>query len=70
MGNRDSMQYHWNRFGGLFFLTTDLFTPNIDKALDELAHHVASFPPSKTCLKGLCLTFNCCIGLDATFRQQ
>ena len=27
----------------LFFLTTDLFTPNIDKALDELAHHAVSY---------------------------
>ena len=41
----------------LFFLTTDLFTPDIDKALDELAHHVASFLQSRTCLKGLCRDF-------------
>ncbi|WP_446906013.1 formate/nitrite transporter family protein [Acinetobacter baumannii] len=37
----------------LFFLTTDLFTPNIDKALDELAHHVASFSAIQNLLKGV-----------------
>ncbi|WP_447573976.1 formate/nitrite transporter family protein [Acinetobacter baumannii] len=37
----------------LFFLTTDLFTPNIDKALDELAHHVASFSATQNLLKGV-----------------
>lgn len=37
----------------LFFLTTDLFTPNIDKALDELAHHVASFSSIQNLLKGV-----------------
>lgn len=37
----------------LFFLTTDLFTPNIDKALDELAHHVASFSAAQNLLKGV-----------------
>ncbi|ENV27935.1 formate/nitrite transporter family protein [Acinetobacter baumannii] len=37
----------------LFFLTTDLFTPNIDKALDELAHHVASFSTPQNLLKGV-----------------
>ncbi|MDH2524342.1 formate/nitrite transporter family protein [Acinetobacter baumannii] len=37
----------------LFFLTTDLFTPNIDKALDELAHHVASFSAIENLLKGV-----------------
>ncbi len=37
----------------LFFLTTDLFTPNIDKALDELAHHVASFTATQNLLKGV-----------------
>ncbi|ANC37123.1 TPA: formate/nitrite transporter family protein [Acinetobacter baumannii] len=37
----------------LFFLTTDLFTPNIDKALDELAHHVASFSATQNLLKGI-----------------
>ncbi|HBM1757961.1 TPA: formate/nitrite transporter family protein [Acinetobacter baumannii] len=37
----------------LFFLTTDLFTPNIDKALDELAHHVASFSTTQNLLKGV-----------------
>ncbi|HFG6981146.1 formate/nitrite transporter family protein [Acinetobacter baumannii] len=37
----------------LFFLTTDLFTPNIDKALDELAHHVASFSAIQNLLKGI-----------------
>ncbi|MDC5404396.1 formate/nitrite transporter family protein [Acinetobacter baumannii] len=37
----------------LFFLTTDLFTPNIDKALDELAHHVGSFSATQNLLKGV-----------------
>ncbi|ELW77632.1 MULTISPECIES: formate/nitrite transporter family protein [Acinetobacter] len=37
----------------LFFLTTDLFTPDIDKALDELAHHVASFSAIQNLLKGV-----------------
>ncbi|MDD9849425.1 formate transporter [Escherichia coli] len=37
----------------LFFLTTDLFTPNIDKALDELAHHVASFSATQNLLNGV-----------------
>ncbi|MDC4363107.1 formate/nitrite transporter family protein [Acinetobacter baumannii] len=37
----------------LFFLTTDLFTPNIDKALDELAHHVGSFSAIQNLLKGV-----------------
>ncbi len=37
----------------LFFMTTDLFTPNIDKALDELAHHVASFSATQNLLKGV-----------------
>ncbi|TPS63605.1 formate/nitrite transporter family protein [Acinetobacter baumannii] len=37
----------------LFFLTTDLFTSNIDKALDELAHHVASFSAIQNLLKGV-----------------
>ncbi|MDX7936975.1 formate/nitrite transporter family protein [Acinetobacter baumannii] len=37
----------------LFFLTTDLFTPNIDKALDELAHHIASFSATQNLLKGV-----------------
>ncbi|MDC5315089.1 formate/nitrite transporter family protein [Acinetobacter baumannii] len=37
----------------LFFLTIDLFTPNIDKALDELAHHVASFSAIQNLLKGV-----------------
>ncbi|MGE9797638.1 formate/nitrite transporter family protein [Acinetobacter baumannii] len=37
----------------LFFLTTDLFTPNIDKALDELAHHVGSFSANQNLLKGV-----------------
>lgn len=37
----------------LFFLTTDLFTPNIDKALDELAHHVGSFSAIQNLLKGI-----------------
>jgi len=37
----------------LFFLTTDLFTPHIDKALDELAHHVASFSAIQNLLKGV-----------------
>ncbi|MFX9842627.1 formate/nitrite transporter family protein [Acinetobacter baumannii] len=37
----------------LFFLTTDLFTPNIDKAPDELAHHVASFSATQNLLKGV-----------------
>lgn len=37
----------------LFFLTTDLFTPNTDKALDELAHHVASFSAIQNLLKGV-----------------
>ncbi|MCJ9436786.1 formate/nitrite transporter family protein [Acinetobacter baumannii] len=37
----------------LFFLTTDLFTPNIDKALDELTHHVASFSATQNLLKGV-----------------
>ncbi|MFL9472921.1 formate/nitrite transporter family protein [Acinetobacter baumannii] len=37
----------------LFFLTTDLFTPNIDKALDELAHHVGSFSATQNLLKGI-----------------
>ncbi|MDH2624059.1 formate/nitrite transporter family protein [Acinetobacter baumannii] len=37
----------------LFFLTTDLFTPNIDKALDELALHVASFSAIQNLLKGV-----------------
>jgi len=37
----------------LFFLTTDLFTPDIDKALDELAHHVASFSAIENLLKGV-----------------
>ncbi|MDC4366667.1 formate/nitrite transporter family protein [Acinetobacter baumannii] len=37
----------------LFFLATDLFTPNIDKALDELAHHVASFSATQNLLKGV-----------------
>lgn len=37
----------------LFFLTTDLFTPNIDRALDELAHHVASFSAIQNLLKGV-----------------
>ncbi|HDX5859434.1 TPA: formate/nitrite transporter family protein [Acinetobacter baumannii] len=37
----------------LFFLTTDLFTPNIDKALAELAHHVASFSATQNLLKGV-----------------
>ncbi|EYR97754.1 formate/nitrite transporter family protein [Acinetobacter baumannii 26016_8] len=37
----------------LFFLTPDLFTPNIDKALDELAHHVASFSAIQNLLKGV-----------------
>ncbi|MCG6652322.1 formate/nitrite transporter family protein [Acinetobacter baumannii] len=37
----------------LFFLTTDLFTPNIDKVLDELAHHVASFSAIQNLLKGV-----------------
>ncbi|HAV5945152.1 TPA: formate/nitrite transporter family protein [Acinetobacter baumannii] len=37
----------------LFFLTTDLFTPNIDKVLDELAHHVASFSATQNLLKGV-----------------
>ncbi len=37
----------------LFFLTTDLFTPNIDEALDELAHHVASFSATQNLLKGV-----------------
>ncbi|WP_151793365.1 formate/nitrite transporter family protein [Acinetobacter nosocomialis] len=37
----------------LFFLTTDLFTPDIDKALDELAHHVASFSATQNLLKGV-----------------
>ncbi|MDC4571895.1 formate/nitrite transporter family protein [Acinetobacter baumannii] len=37
----------------LFFLTTYLFTPNIDKALDELAHHVASFSATQNLLKGV-----------------
>ncbi|HEO1816606.1 TPA: formate/nitrite transporter family protein [Acinetobacter baumannii] len=37
----------------LFFLTTDLFNPNIDKALDELAHHVASFSATQNLLKGV-----------------
>lgn len=37
----------------LFFLTTDLFTPKIDKALDELAHHVASFSAIQNLLKGV-----------------
>jgi len=37
----------------LFFLTTDLFTPNIDKALDELAHHVASLSAIQNLLKGV-----------------
>ncbi|HCU0822527.1 formate/nitrite transporter family protein [Acinetobacter baumannii] len=37
----------------LFFLTTDLFTPNFDKALDELAHHVASFSATQNLLKGV-----------------
>lgn len=37
----------------LFFLTTHLFTPDIDKALDELAHHVASFSATENLLKGI-----------------
>ncbi|MCE5998026.1 formate/nitrite transporter family protein [Acinetobacter nosocomialis] len=37
----------------LFFLTTDLFTPDIDKALYELAHHVASFSAIQNLLKGV-----------------
>ncbi len=37
----------------LFFLTTALFTPDIDKALDELAHHVASFSAIQNLLKGV-----------------
>jgi len=37
----------------LFFLTTDLFTPDIDKALAELAHHVASFSAIQNLLKGV-----------------
>ncbi|HAV5379733.1 formate/nitrite transporter family protein [Acinetobacter baumannii] len=37
----------------LFFLTTDLFTPNINKALDELAHHVGSFSATQNLLKGI-----------------
>ncbi|MBS5199754.1 MAG: formate/nitrite transporter family protein [Acinetobacter sp.] len=37
----------------LFFLTTLLFTPDIDKALDELAHHVGSFSATQNLLKGI-----------------
>ena len=37
----------------LFFLTTDLFNPDIDEALDELAHHVASFSATQNVLKGI-----------------
>ncbi len=37
----------------LFFLTTHLFTPDIDKALDELAHHVGSFSATQNLLKGI-----------------
>ncbi|MDB9694012.1 formate/nitrite transporter family protein [Acinetobacter nosocomialis] len=37
----------------LFFLTTDLFTPDIDKALVVLAHHVASFSAIQNLLKGV-----------------
>ena len=37
----------------LFFLTTDLFNPDIDEALDKLAHHVASFSATQNVLKGI-----------------
>lgn len=37
----------------LFFLTTHLFTPSIDQALDELAHHVGSFSATQNMLKGI-----------------
>ena len=37
----------------LFFLTTDLFNPEVDHALDEIAHHVASFTAWENFLKGV-----------------
>ncbi|WP_373869104.1 formate/nitrite transporter family protein [Acinetobacter soli] len=36
----------------LFFLTTALFTPEVDHALNEIAHHVASFSAWENFLKG------------------
>lgn len=53
MGDCDFMQCDWNRFSEFIFLTTHLFTPGIDQALDELAHHVASFTATQNMLKGI-----------------
>lgn len=37
----------------LFFLTTKLFNPEVDHALDEIAKHVASFSGTENLLKGI-----------------
>lgn len=37
----------------LFLLNTQLFTPEIDHALNELAHHIASFSVTENLIKGI-----------------